>query len=259
VEDNPTNREMLSRRLRRAGFNVLLAADGKQAVELAAGRHPDAIVMDLNMPLMDGWEAARQIKANAETAKIPIIALTAQASPEERRRALQAGCDDYETKPVQFEQLLGKIGALIKLGSGEPKDKTSKHSEASAENLAPSAKHELITPLNQIIGFSEMLMEEVQAAKRLGFGADLKRIHTAAWALLNDINELLEARKTRSAPLPETELNHRIRTPLNDIMGFVEILQEHAFEEGADDLLPDLQKIRTAATDLLKVAQRYLL
>jgi two-component system, cell cycle response regulator DivK len=109
VEDNEMNRDMLSRRLARKGYQVLLAIDGVEAVKTAMAELPDLILMDMNLPLMDGWSAARAIRDDARTAGIPIIALTAHAMSDDRERALAAGCNDYETKPLDFARLIGKI------------------------------------------------------------------------------------------------------------------------------------------------------
>ena len=113
VEDNPENREMLSRRLARRGFEILFAEDGAEAVEAARAERPDLVLMDLNLPVMDGWEATRRIKADPDTASIPIIALTAHAMSGDSQTALDAGCDDYDTKPVDLQRLLDKIGAQL--------------------------------------------------------------------------------------------------------------------------------------------------
>lgn len=114
VEDNELNRDMLTRRLARKGFEPVVAVDGQQGVAMAQSEHPDLILMDMSLPIIDGWEATRRIKALPETRKIPIIALTAHAMTGDRERALQAGCDDYDTKPVEFPALLGKIEALLR-------------------------------------------------------------------------------------------------------------------------------------------------
>ena len=113
VEDNENNVYMLTRRLTRHGFEVMVAADGAQGVEIARSEHPDLILMDLNMPVLDGWEATRQLKSAPETRAIPIIALSAHAMSGDRERALEAGCDDYDTKPVQIDSLLTKMRALL--------------------------------------------------------------------------------------------------------------------------------------------------
>ena len=113
VEDNEMNRDMLSRRLERRGFQVVIAVDGQQGVDLARSETPDLILMDMSLPVLDGWEATRQLKGAAETRAIPIIALTAHAMAGDREKAIAAGCDDFDTKPVDFARLVGKIEALL--------------------------------------------------------------------------------------------------------------------------------------------------
>jgi CheY-like chemotaxis protein len=112
VEDNDMNRDMLSRRLIRKGYEVVIAMDGQEGVNMAGSENPDLILMDMSLPLIDGWEATRQIKAS-EQSKIPIIALTAHAMAADRDKALEAGCDDYDTKPVELSRLLEKIERLL--------------------------------------------------------------------------------------------------------------------------------------------------
>jgi CheY-like chemotaxis protein len=113
VEDNEMNRDMLSRRLIRNGFEIVIAVDGQQGVDLAASAQPDLILMDLSLPVIDGWEATRRVKANPATAKIPVIALTAHAMSQDKEKALAAGCDDFDTKPVELPRLLEKMNALL--------------------------------------------------------------------------------------------------------------------------------------------------
>ena len=113
VEDNEMNRDMLSRRLQRRGHEVLSAVDGAAGLEIARRELPGLILMDMSLPVVDGWEATRQLKADPSTSSIPIIALTAHAMSEDRERALEAGCDDYDTKPVEFPRLVGKIDTLL--------------------------------------------------------------------------------------------------------------------------------------------------
>ncbi len=113
VEDNPENRDMLARRLIRKGFDVCFACDGAEAVESARAQAPNLILMDLSLPIIDGWEATRRIKADAATSHIPIIALTAHAMSGDRESAIAAGCDDYDTKPVDLTRLLSKIEVLL--------------------------------------------------------------------------------------------------------------------------------------------------
>ena len=113
VEDNEMNRDMLSRRLIRKGYEIVMAVDGQQGVDMARSESPALILLDMSLPVMDGWEAARAIKGDDATKAIPIIALTAHAMSGDRERALEAGCDEYDTKPVELKRLLGKIEALL--------------------------------------------------------------------------------------------------------------------------------------------------
>jgi CheY-like chemotaxis protein len=113
VEDDEMNRDMLSRRLERRGYQVIIAVNGHEGVVLARSHAPDLILMDMSLPVLDGWEATRQLKATPETRAIPIIALTAHAMSGDREHALEAGCDDYDSKPVEFTRLLGKIQVLL--------------------------------------------------------------------------------------------------------------------------------------------------
>ena len=116
VEDNEINRDMLSRRLERRGYRVATALDGQQGVSMAGLEAPDLILMDMSLPVLDGWEAARRLKAAPETRSIPIIALTAHAMAGDRERAIESGCNDYDTKPVEFERLLEKIETILAKG-----------------------------------------------------------------------------------------------------------------------------------------------
>ena len=114
VEDNEMNRDMLSRRLRTRGFDVLLAVDGAEGIEVARASMPDLILMDMSLPVIDGWEATRRMKADAALRSIPVIALTAHAMANDREKALEAGCDDYDTKPIELPRLLAKIELLLR-------------------------------------------------------------------------------------------------------------------------------------------------
>ena len=113
VEDNEMNRDMLSRRLIRKGYEILIAVDGQQALDEAQAQRPDLILMDMSLPVLDGWEATRRLKADEQTQSIPIIALTAHAMAEDEQRAREAGCDDYDTKPIELSRLLEKMKALL--------------------------------------------------------------------------------------------------------------------------------------------------
>jgi two-component system cell cycle response regulator DivK len=116
VEDNEDNVYMLTRRLERAGFEVVVASDGEQGVAVARAERPDLILMDLSLPIVDGWEATRRLKSSEETRAIPVIALSAHAMPGDREKALEAGCDDYDPKPISMQSLLAKIRALLPEG-----------------------------------------------------------------------------------------------------------------------------------------------
>lgn len=113
VEDNEMNRDMLSRRLQRRGFEVIIAIDGQAGIDAAETQLPDLILMDMSLPLIDGWDATRRLKSNPATQQIPVVALTAHAMDGEREKAIAAGCDDYDTKPVELDRLLQKIEVLI--------------------------------------------------------------------------------------------------------------------------------------------------
>lgn len=113
VEDNEMNRDMLSRRLTRRGFEVIFAVNGQEGVDLARSERPDIILMDMSLPVLDGWEATRRVKADTATRSVPVIGLTAHAMSGDRERAIEAGCDDYDTKPVELDRLIGKIERLI--------------------------------------------------------------------------------------------------------------------------------------------------
>lgn len=119
VEDNEMNRDMLARRLTKSGFHVICATNGEEGVKQALLEQPTLILMDMNLPVMDGWEATRQIRAHEATKEIPVIALTAHAMVRDRESTLAAGCDEYETKPIDFQRLLGKIQALTESGSSD--------------------------------------------------------------------------------------------------------------------------------------------
>ncbi len=113
VEDNEMNRDMLSRRLQRRGYEVIIAVDGEEGIKMARSESPDLILMDMSLPVLDGWEATRQLKSDPETWKIPVLALTAHAISSDRDKALQAGCDDYDTKPTELQRVLSKIQTLL--------------------------------------------------------------------------------------------------------------------------------------------------
>lgn len=118
VEDNEISRDLLSRRLKKSGYDIVMAVDGNQAISMAQREHPDVILMDMTLPGIDGWDATRELRRRRETARIPVIALTAHTLPADRARALAAGCDEYEPKPVELSLLVHKIETLLAHGRG---------------------------------------------------------------------------------------------------------------------------------------------
>jgi CheY-like chemotaxis protein len=140
VEDNEDNWDMIARRLQRRGYRVIGATDGQEAVELAARERPDLILMDVSLPVMDGLEATRRLRARAQTQTIPIIALTAHAMSSDRERALAAGCDDYHAKPVELPRLLAQMEALLaRTATGSPDDRQRYRSPSLGRAPAPGA------------------------------------------------------------------------------------------------------------------------
>jgi CheY-like chemotaxis protein len=184
VEDNEMNRDMLSRRLAKRGYAVVMAVDGAEGVTMARSESPDLVLMDMGLPVMDGWTATRRIKTDSTTAQIPVLALTAEAMEGDREKCLAAGCDEYDTKPVDLERLIGKMEAL--LAGSKPLPSISC---APKNSLPVSPSHELLTPLNAIIGYAEILSERSQA--RPEDLADLQKILSAARELHGRIQKLL--------------------------------------------------------------------
>ena len=123
IEDNEMNRDMLSRRLTKRGYTVVMAIDGQQGIDMAVAEKPDLILLDMSLPVVDGWDAAKQIKANPVSSGVPLIALTAHAMASDRERAISAGCDDFDTKPVELPRLLGKMETLLKAKGIAPPEK----------------------------------------------------------------------------------------------------------------------------------------
>ena len=172
------NRDMLSRRLAKRGYAVVMVVDGAEGVTMARSESPDLVLMDMGLPVMDGWTATRHIKADPATARIPVVALTAETTEGDREKCLEAGCDDYDTKPVDLERLIGKIEALL---WGLP---------PAPEKPSPaSLSHDLLTPLNAIIGYTELLAERSQT--RSEDLADLQKILFAARELHGRIQKTL--------------------------------------------------------------------
>ena len=203
VEDNEMNRDMLSRRLVRNGFEVVIAVDGVKGVSMAGSERPDLILMDMSLPEIDGWEATRRVKADPATKSIPVIALTAHAMAEDKEKSLAAGCDDFDTKPVELPRLLAKIQALLaKVGAAKVAPHDCDHDASDdamrvQRALLAHLRQEFIAPAAAIVGYTEILIED---AKRLSFDAylpDLERIRNAGGALHTLLQSVLSPRALR--------------------------------------------------------------
>src|SRR5918995_627414 len=192
VEDNEMNRDMLSRRLARREYEVLVAVDGREGVVMAGSEAPDLILMDMSLPVMDGWEATRQLKASPETKAIPIIALTAHAMSGDREKAIEAGCDDFENQGSEslrsdLEKIHSAGGQLLALVNDalDP-------AKVEAGDPDLDLRHDLRTPINSIIGYSEMLQEEAETLNRTDIIPDLQKIRSAAERFLFLIDDVVD-------------------------------------------------------------------
>jgi diguanylate cyclase (GGDEF)-like protein len=185
VEDNEMNRDMLSRRLTRRGFEVIVAVDGQQGIEIATRELPDIILMDMSLPVLDGWEASRLLKSSEATRSIPLVALTAHAMSDDRDRAMAAGCDDYDTKPVDLPRLLAKLDRLM-VGKTERPRREPISTEALGD-----LRHKLKTSFNQILGYTEILLEELENSGFQEIAPVLGELHTNSRSLLERIQKVL--------------------------------------------------------------------
>jgi PAS domain S-box-containing protein len=265
VEDNDINRDMLSRRLERKGYQVIMAINGTEGVAKTLSDRPDIVLMDLHLPILDGWAATQQIKANPQTRAIPVIALTADAFGGEREKALAAGCDEYETKPVDLPRLLQKITKLIEPAAAQFSVTTNlsldRHSQRSEiEQL----RYQLDPPIYRIVSYSELLLEvlcdlpgdQLSQAQASDPASDIQKIHTSGMQLLQLVqamlNPLLWEIQRQEIAIFAPILRLEILTPLSTIIGYCELL----LEEATADLIPDLEQIYTSAQDLLSIANR---
>lgn len=260
VEDNEVNRDMLSRRLRRRGYEVIFALHGAEGVSKSLTEKPDLVLMEMNLPVMDGCVSTRQIKANPETKNIPVIALTAQAMEGEREKALSAGCDEYETKPIDLPRLLKKIEMLLEKTkflhqefAGIPQDSRIQRA------LLVLLRHELCTPMHAIVGYSEMLLDDLKSQPDSTLFSDLQKIHacgtqllTLAFVILNPVQ--VEVSKPGADCLWNIDtfgstIRLQLLTPLSTVIGYCEML----LEESDAELIPDLDRINAAAQHLLRM------
>ena len=263
VEDNEINRDMLSRRLARKGYEVAIATDGAEAVAKAQSERPDLVLMDLHLPILDGWQATQQIKANPQTQAIPVIALTADVMTGEREKAIAAGCDDYDTKPVDLPQLVAKITRLLTLTA--PLSATSEQSGSSQQTpfqlhlqrlLRTRLRHQdFDPPLYSLIGYSDLLLNALDRPEYSDVPEtsrnDIQKIRTSSEQLQRLIHAVLNPAlvevQQQEANLFAPILRREMLTPLSTIVGYCEIL----LEESPADFRPDLDRIYMSAQNLL--------
>ena len=249
VEDNEMNRDMLSRRLARRGFDVIEAVDGQQGIEMARRDLPDIIVMDMSLPVVDGWEAARRLRAEETTRCIPVIALTAHAMSDDRQKALEAGCDDYDTKPVDLSRLLEKMNRLL----------VSKPARGVTEVLTGEAllclRHDLKTSFNQIIGYTEVLLEDLGKNGLEKIEPDLAEILSGARALLGRIDKDL-TNEEGIAPERLHALESEVRPEAERLYETCESLIRELRSMGAQEPLADLERVLSAIRQLLSLIRQ---
>jgi len=250
VEDNEMNLDMLSRRLLRRGFEVITAVDGKQGVQSAAEEMPDLILMDMSLPVMDGWEAAGRIKAMIATSAIPIIALTAHAMTGERNKALAAGCDDFDTKPIDLTRLLAKIEALLE-NPAQPIGAQAR--ESSQPAFLAQVRHELRTPINAITGYSEMLLEDASLEGDKAFVTILQEIVALGARLQEEVNTLSEAAAEAAT---RDHLHRALHVPASVILQLCEDWLLDQATTVRPGVVADVQKIRAAAERFLRQIEK---
>ena len=253
VEDNEVNRDMLSRRLQRRGYEVIFAPDGADGVSKTLRDKPDLVLMDLNLPGMNGWEATRQLKANPQSQNIPVIALTAYAMAGDREKALAAGCDEYDTKPIDLPRLVEKIEMLLQTKS--QRQEPSILQDSRIELVLILLRQELCIPMNTIIGYSEMLLDELKYQRDSTLFSDLQKILACGTQMLSLANAILNPVQLEINKLNlnidtfSSTIRLELLTPLSTTIGYCEMLLEEANAE----LIPDLDKINIAATQLLNM------
>jgi PAS domain S-box-containing protein len=255
VEDNDINRDMLSRRLERKGYQVIVAVNGEESVAKTISDRPDLVLMDLHLPILDGWEATRQIKTNPQTQNIPVIALTADAIAGEREKALEAGCDDYETKPIDLPRLLEKITKLLAPpASPSLPTQNSSPDRHLQQNLLTHLRHQLDPPIYRIVGYGDLLLAALSDRQQSDLSLDIQKIYLAGMQLLQLVqailNPVLMEIQHQDIALVTPTLRREILTPLSTIIGYCELL----LEEANLDIIPDLEQIHSSARDLLGIA-----
>ena len=263
VEDNEINRDMLSRRLARKGYKVAIAADGAEAVAKTQSERPDLVLMDLHIPVLDGWQATQQIKANPQTQMIPVIALTADAMAGEREKAIAVGCDDYDTKPVDLPQLVAKITRLLAVKTSsadtpnpfESDQKTPFHLHLQRLLRTRLRHQDFDPPLYSIIGYCDLLLDSINKVEYSDtpetFQNDIQKILASSEQLQQLIHAVLNPAlvevQQQEANLFAPILRREMLTPLSTIVGYCEIL----LEESPAAFRPDLDRIYMSAQNLL--------
>lgn len=263
VEDNEINRDMLSRRLARKGYEVAIATDGAEAVAKAQSERPDLVLMDLHLPILDGWQATQQIKANPQTQTIPVIALTADVMTGEREKAIAAGCDDYDTKPVDLPQLVAKITRLLTLTA--PMSAITGQSGSAQQTpfqlhlqrlLRTRLRHQdFDPPLYSLIGYSDLLLDALDQPEYIDLPEtlrnDIQKIRSSSEQLQRLIHAVLNPAlvevQQQEANLFAPILRREMLTPMSTIVGYCEIL----LEESPANFKPDLDRIYMSAQNLL--------
>ena len=256
VEDNEMNRDMLSRRLGRKGFEVAIAPDGPQGLELARRGPFDLILMDLSLPEIDGWEATRRLKADSTTSRIPVIALTAHAMAGDRERAVEAGCDDYDTKPIDLPRLLAKIETILSSrGTRMPTD-SPPAPERDYRSMPGLLRHDLIGPIVRILGYCELLAEDADAQGRTFRAQSLRSIRGLANEIRKSIDKALLRWDDPDRPIDLGPLLPLIQDPSRAIIHACDALEEASESvPDRDGFLEDLARIRDDARALIVMIQ----
>ena len=255
VEDNEVSREILSLRLQRRGYKIISAVNGAEGVSKALGDQPDLVLMALHLPVMDGWEAIHQIKVNPNRQSIPVIALAVDAIEGDRAQVI-AGCDEYVTKPIDLPLLLDKIDRLLEKTKSPCQESPSVPQEQQMQRvLLNYLRHELCTPINAIIGYSDILISEPKTQQNSSLVSDLQKISSCGRQLLTLVTGILnpmqlEVNQHHWDPqrLAST-IRLELLTPLSTVIGYCEML----LEEAPADAIPDLDRIHRAAQQLLSM------
>jgi two-component system cell cycle response regulator DivK len=253
IEDNEMNRDMLSRRLTRKGFEVSIATDGLEGLAAAIEVLPDLILMDLSLPGIDGWEATRRLKGDPATRTIPIIALTAHAMAGDRERAFEAGCDDYDMKPIDFPRLLAKIEAIMSKPEPQiqPEPPTIKPSDLTDRGLL---RHDLIGPLVRIIGYCELLAEDAQSLRRTHRAMALHAIRTLAHEIRRSIDGVLLHPPEPDQPIDLELLVAKVLKPAYTLIQAAEALKDASSHVSDREIfLEDLDRIHKDAALLIRM------